>query len=446
MIRVKFLNTTALVFLVLISASICGCKIRTGGLGCEVPELTPTEISDEWIESHKANLTNISPDDCEERYCYACHVSADPHEPGMVDRHIKEYEADPKSCLHCHDHYDSCNECHQATWAHNKNTNKWPEHKEFFTEGERTNKSCSACHAIEFCNNPACHGGEEVISDHGKNWNYSHPMAAKKHNKSCAQCHSHGFCITCHQKNIFQFHDSTWGLKHGEEIAKLSKDIVMAGEQSCGNCHATKFCMECHDDMKTPFKYHDRKDWTMNHSTEATENEAFCISCHNYHSCNKCHKTLPHPENYTDTHGAEAMEKLDSCMKCHQQEYCADCHSKTPPKSHLNKNFKTDHAAAAAPDSKSCFTCHVKSKDCDSCHSYIPHPGDYMDGSKHGADAVLKTADCARCHNRDTCLACHDGMKPSSHSEDYMTEHGEDAKNRALCSFCHADDYCSQCH
>ncbi|GEM_PF-1214301 len=452
--RIKELAVCALAALVVFAGTGCKQKPKTDPEACEVP--TPhigAHFTQEWIDSHVEGLESIDPENCESRYCYACHVSAAPHKPGMVARHINEYKADPKSCLACHDHYDSCNECHQAKWAHDKNTNKWDEHGKFFNvdkPGQRTNASCAACHTVDYCNNGECH--KTMVDDHAKGWSYTHPMVAKKENQKCRDCHTHSFCITCHQKKIYRYHDSTWGVSHQTSIQRLSKDKSKALKESCGNCHATEFCQKCHVRDSKKFKYHDRADWRTNHTKQAKKEEASCIACHGNMKfsplCQSCHGyALPHPEEVLKNHGPILRKNPSECTKCHKSDFCDKCHAKSPPASHSAKDYVKNHKADAAGNVEFCNACHnIEGKKCKACHSLIPHPKDYL--KTHGKEAAEKSTQCSFCHDQKFCDDCHKKSKPADHKKaNFKMKHGPEARaNNARCVGCHAKSYCDTCH
>ncbi len=185
--------------------------------------------------------------------------------------------------------------------------------------------------------------------------------------------------------------------------------------------------------------------------------------------CNDCHveydpKTgmvarvrIP-PPNLKNDHAAHAAAGID-CARCH-----GDLHAEGVGRA----------TRAQLPSMSLCLECHdgrQASKKCITCHLAGPggivrtefpegklQPSGALRGAEHDLSfrrdhrAVAKDdpSYCAKCHRKDFCIECHNGViKPMDfHGNDYTSLHAIDARrNRPDCSACHRlQTFCVGCH
>lgn len=139
--------------------------------------------------------------------------------------------------------------------------------------------------------------------------------------------------------------------------------------------------------------------------------------------CRGCHggRVLPWtPEHarpgWLDAHGPAALETgTDQCFACHDfgLKFCDDCHAKKPP-SHLPEDeWRAAHVAAAAADTRVCYSCHETTA-CKRCH--VDHEEGWM--ASH-PEFVSERGDssCAECHSESACDFCHTRVASGSEGE-----------------------------
>ena len=172
---------------------------------------------------------------------------------------------------------------------------------------------------------------------------------------------------------------------------------------------------------------------------EYTEKRNRCAQCEDLESYRRCIGHLS--RGYTSLGWAR---KVADCLALGSLEAAIDCvESKGVP--------YADNCDACHPGTE--FEYDVLFPDhtvigCESCHASTrptSHAEDFTDG--HGSVALDRAEGCRTCHDRDYCLACHEGGIPAFHQvEDY--DHGSDAeRNSTLCGGCHEEEvYCKDCH
>lgn len=129
------------------------------------------------------------------------------------------------------------------------------------------------------------------------------------------------------------------------------------------------------------------------------------------------------------------------------------------------------HAVGAAegglrPDRSVCHTCHAPGQGdlgagdgvrgaptrCDTCHEVVGTPPSHTAGWRelHGADARAGFGRCATCHDRASCVDCHDRRQNgafATHDPSWLRTHGIAVRAApASCDTCHAQAECLACH
>ena len=217
----------------------------------------------------------------------------------------------------------------------------------------------------------------------------------------------------------------------------------------------------------------------------AQTGQANCFSCETCHqdvskanrpsrpsatTCRKCHpqgdqlleRVAPkeRPEEllgrtirFTHQDHLKRPEIKGQCMRCH---------------SGIKDPDASDFAAM-----KTCMTCHQKDFDaarCTLCHEqtslsqiiptkFLSHDSNWIRG--HGMAAARSGKMCARCHEQQYCLGCHDQNQPLRvelrrpdaierelvHRGDWLSRHPIEAKSQpTTCQRCHSVSSCSSCH
>jgi len=180
-----------------------------------------------------------------------------------------------------------------------------------------------------------------------------------------------------------------------------------------------------------------------------------CFSCHEHErqwqqgKCAPCHETrdldrlmpesfLRHEGSFARTHGQLAMQEQRLCQACHAQAECDDCHD-------ISQRFGIEQRRPA------------------NLEQNFVHRGDFM--VRHAIEAQSEPSRCARCHEPETCDACHvergvsgnlwNGRSP--HPPGWIGPdprarnfHGREARRDILlCAGCHEQGpatNCIRCH
>lgn len=146
-------------------------------------------------------------------------------------------------------------------------------------------------------------------------------------------------------------------------------------------------------------------------------------------SCNQCHATFPHVEEFKlGGHGAEFMKDSQSCKSCHGADLqggrigvsCNKCHQEFPhPEAFRSTKL---HGKKFLENKESCKQCHGadlsggKQVACIDCHKVYPHSQEFSSSSQHGGKYLGDKALCSQCHGKDllggdvkvSCKTCHD--------------------------------------
>ena len=270
----------------------------------------------------------------------------------------------------------------------------------------------------------SCHQGDTTRHDA-----WAQPTA-----QSCAGCHQ--------DKNT----DELWQHSVRPALATLpaGKSIVFSHENhlkkeglkgQCVKCHAGAVGVEGGAPLFPPMET--------------------CLGCHEHreqfetNTCTNCHKTrdlrglqpqsfLPHDAVWIRRHGGEARANPERCATCHAQTNCDTCHDSSKPLGPATRNpealeanyvhrfdFLSRHPMEARSQPGQCATCHAKTE-CDACHisrgvsgavagGPSPHPLAWASGlgtaaNLHGPAARRDIGSCASCHDQGAatnCVRCH---------------------------------------
>lgn len=246
---------------------------------------------------------------------------------------------------------------------------------------------------------------------------------------------------------------------------RFSHALHPPGDYECKQCHAKAYtstsaadrlrptkadCVDCHEEANVPKTFGQPGDKT---------DPKTCLKCHVRVSPDGKVPTAKWPTpRLRFPHRIHVDRKVD-CQACHAGVGKAGFGAKT----HL-------------PSMATCFTCHdgkpkSPSSRCTTCHertaggrirTHFPEgslkPGPSLPHLEHGPTfrkdhkvaARAHKGDCEQCHQQDTCLKCHGGIRrPTSiHAGNYILLHGKEARaNRQRCTSCHTrQSFCQSCH
>jgi hypothetical protein len=252
-----------------------------------------------------------------------------------------------------------------------------------------------------------------------------------------------------------------------EEDHRTNKDIIKFSHSlhseisDCASCHNSVEASESLTDRLLPEK-------------------DVCAECHDIdddENCELCH--------YEDVYEALIIIKSELIFshRYHGEELemeCTDCHIGFEE---VDYSFE---AVQPNPPMDNCYRCHndmsVASNACESCHivtaNLLPSNHKTVDfNDTHKFLAMESGANCAMCHDRANCEACHvatigidesntasdfytpyspytyiDGIKQQQitlvHGLNYRYTHGIDAKGKDMeCQTCHqTETFCATCH
>ncbi len=339
---------------------------------------------------------------------------------------------------------------------------------------------------------------------------------------SCTACHGENLdggeskvsCFKCH---ISYPHEETWIRKddsdfHGKYLKNLNWVL-----QNCRECHGQDYkggssevsCFKCHA------SYPHSEGWLNSasenyHGSYVKQNEDIITACEKCHgvdetggrtgiSCEKCHASYPHDENWMNESSENFHGKLlqalnwstSSCQGCHGTDLkggssevsCYTCHENYPHASEwiTGDNSHGKYLQDNDYSLESCQLCHgsdnsggTSEVSCFKCHTSYPHNDNWSVSSSadyHGAFLNGLSYDltgCQLCHGTDllggssevSCYTCHENYP---HVTDWMNQnsdkfHGEyveeDDYSSESCQNCHGTDYkggtsnvsCYTCH
>ena len=169
----------------------------------------------------------------------------------------------------------------------------------------------------------------------------------------------------------------------------------------------------------------------------------FAHAAHSTTACAGCHGDMARVDLAT----RKQLPTMATCLRCHtegtNERRCADCHlaklggvietefahgSLVPRHTGLGDahgpGFATQHRQEANQIDATCAACHDRST-CVGCHQGVTkplefHPGNYV--ITHGIEARRGTPDCSACHRAQSfCVACHErsgvGLRGSTEFE-----------------------------
>ncbi|HPI40012.1 MAG TPA: cytochrome c3 family protein [Pseudobdellovibrionaceae bacterium] len=272
--------------------------------------------------------------------------------------------------------------------------------------------------------------GATVIYPHSESFiKGQHGPSYYQDSKTCKSCHGEDFsggtskisCTTCHQSFP---HTPGWSMPSNH--AKTYLLGTTENKQQCLKCHQSNgsvsqslnpamSCNSCHS------TFPHAEDFVIQHKDRAKENSGACIDCHNRSikhvstlkekiSCNTCHgENFPHPPGWSrsDLHGSHFV-KLDES----QRSSCLACHTSSDEESSLEKLHKTPKSVVT--DIKLIKDPSV-APTCKECHVAFPHPPKFKSKELHPIYAKVSEGKCTLCHSDykkylkgDGCLNCHD--------------------------------------
>lgn len=270
-------------------------------------------------------------------------------------------------------------------------------------------------------------------------------------------------CDTCHP-----------GFKKGEgEPAP-----VRAPEPNLNFPHRTHtvigiLCTDCHKGLEKATKP----------SWDHIPNMETCLTCHDGNAapaqCRTCHLTKGNAQMQTTftegilaptgrfrdddhrdpawlyKHRVAALGETTYCQQCHTQAECLDCHAGANKPSFHENNYALLHSRDAYTDGGQCMSCHVASRDCETCHAQTNltlesrvggagkvHPdgwNDFAGGpNHHGAMARRSAASCASCHPEQDCIDCHSSrtLRINPHPPGFNPDRFA-VRTEAACKKCH---------
>ncbi len=268
----------------------------------------------------------------------------------------------------------------------------------------------------------------------------------------CTFCHSleaipkHTECAACHSKA---------GIRPALNVSMSTSD--------CRGCHAPEGI-----ESRSPSAYINLK---FSHLAHFKQRERFRLDC------TTCHADMPR----SATRSTQSLPGMIDCLGCHDTNKtipaafrianCQTCHieqkSGPVPVSHSRsakpmshtETFRRRHEEDASAPGAKCFVCHVNQQpsatvkdQCTACHQAMrpsSHTARWKD-DLHGHYAAMDRASCATCHTADTCSRCHNEL-PASHVPLALFKGGAHARpamlNERSCLTCHTyQNTCSACH
>jgi len=283
-------------------------------------------------------------------------------------------------------------------------------------------------------------------------------------------------CATCHDGSIQK--RVTWqppeSLRTNLKFDHLAHARATVVRQASGG-KPPPACMDCHSPTGAK--------WMVVQPPVV----ARCLTCHELTAshfaapdtaCFTCHLTLAQATRLTpadiaaiDTppshrapgfaiaggHGVQAKGPKGgiaaSCATCHARDFCLTCHVDAPEQPTIQA-LATDARATAIAVRLSAPSSHGEP--------------DFLE--RHGVRAHAEERQCATCHTRESCLACHAGTPrvatalfgrspergtgavivrrpPPSHGSRFAAQHvGLASARSATCGGCHVQSDCLACH
>jgi hypothetical protein len=91
--------------------------------------------------------------------------------------------------------------------------------------------------------------------------------------------------------------------------------------------------------------------------------------------------------------------------------------SGTKPADHTSAWTEELHGKKANANVAECYTCHTERLECITCHEDTKPRSHTVSWTNrvHGLKARFAKDECKSCHTEDSCISCHDTMKPARH-------------------------------
>jgi len=395
--------------------------------------------------------------------CTGCHE-------GVPSGDESEYYPEPSLCIGCHDGVDV--EPLERDWSPpvpdgepDLLSFRHPEHVAAVAEVGDSALSCRSCHA------PSAEARIEV-----------HRLVA---DASCLGCHAHeavghyeeAECTTCHiplaesRLPVDRIADLPQPAAHEGEDFLLEEHgaAALEGTSDCATCHTRDLCTSCHvagneetlETLRTAPPSLELPAYAVVYPTPPTHQASGfridhgdvvpgvgCETCHTQDDCASCHLP-PLPRGARDLPAAQAVQAPGVGMEV------------DAPASHDTPFFQGDHGIMAASDPAECATCHTRPY-CEACHEAAAqpsfHPTNYV--ASHASDAWGGMSECSNCHQVSvSCRACHvdagltksggGRLGPGYHDAEpqFLLRHGQAARQSLeSCASCHTQRECLQCH
>lgn len=248
-------------------------------------------------------------------------------------------------------------------------------------------------------------------------------------------------CSGCHEDEHTIFRHS---VRPALAALPAGKKIVFAHEQHLGLAELKGQCVKCHGGAVG-----------VEGGAPLFPPMETCLGCHRHreqfeaNQCTGCHRQndlralepssfFAHDTGWLKRHGPVARAQPQGCATCHAQASCDSCHDSTRPLGPATRNpealersfvhrfdFLSRHPLEARSQPGQCATCHAKTE-CDACHAtrgvsaagaggQSPHPFGWASGlgaasNSHGLAARRDIGACASCHDQGpatNCVRCH---------------------------------------
>ncbi|MCL6471556.1 MAG: NapC/NirT family cytochrome c [Firmicutes bacterium] len=271
------------------------------------------------------------------------------------------------------------------------------------------------------------------VSSHPVFCQACHPMRVAAKELS-ASSHSSVKCTACHKKSYL----TAMPIQKLEQAGMIFSYLTGNYKKPITANVDNDACLTCHKDLRrgivTRFKV------MMSHR-EVIDADI---------RCTECHELVAH-QNKT---GKKSISLMEKCSGCHNDREassrCQTCHLgkvwlgmepyRTWGIAH-GDNWQKIHGSRSL---YLCKSCHLE-KDCQRCHSTVPHPEGWA--YIHGEDAKENPGDCRVCHKQEKfCMQCHRIKMP--HPQTFIVVHKWEVEvsGKNVCLSCHFEKDCQRCH
>jgi len=325
-----------------------------------------------------------------------------------------------------------------------------------------------------------CHPAEAVIAGES-------PRPGANGHSPCDDCHRDEFykppgkfCRNCHTDIDPKVQGATKmqpypergfvqvlapAFSHRQHLDKAGLDQQLGFHVGCADCHAR-------DDKSRDPMQPGHAECARCHEKEASVKKALPMQ-----NCRGCH-----PKRDVELVRGRRFITGDLVFAHSTHEKNADGSAIGCDSCHAEVRDSTSSDQVVVPAMVACAECHedasktpdrVRIAKCDVCHQSMGPdaisnaPANHMIGSgelpedhtiefrqNHGEQAANPNNRCSFCHDtitgsaRDNCFACHQVMRPRSHTISWREDsHGREAvSDRDACATCHDAEYCTACH